>query len=105
MVTVDGGSGLLSSVGYLGYNSGSNGTVMVTGTGSTWTTTGDLYIGRSGGGTLKVEAGGSVYDTYACYLGYSSGSGDADHRRGCRINMEAQGISPRRLLRHGHGEC
>ena len=40
-------------------HSGSTGTVTVDGTGSTWTNSGDLYVGYSGSGTLNITNGGS----------------------------------------------
>jgi len=45
-----------SSIGYLGFDSGSNGTATVA-TGGTWTTTGDLFVGYAGNGTLTVSGG------------------------------------------------
>jgi T5SS/PEP-CTERM-associated repeat protein/autotransporter-associated beta strand protein len=51
--------------GYIGYQTGSTGTVTVSGSdggghASTWTNTGDLYVGVFGTGTLSIEAGGTV---------------------------------------------
>jgi len=66
------GRSVTSSVGYLGYNSGS-GTAIVTGAGSIWTSSGELRVGSSGSGTLNVEAGGRVSDTKGL-LGYNLGS-------------------------------
>ncbi|MCC6125757.1 MAG: PEP-CTERM sorting domain-containing protein [Pirellulales bacterium] len=73
MVSVDGGSSLASSRGYLGYNSSSTGTATVTGAGSKWTNSGYLYVGNSGSGALNVETGGQV-SSFSGYLGYNSGS-------------------------------
>ena len=67
------GVAITSSYGYLGYNSGSSGTATVTGTGSKWTNSGDLYVGNYGTGTLRIEAGGQVSNSTG-YLGYNSGS-------------------------------
>ena len=44
--------------GYIGYNSGSTGTVTVDGAGSKWTNSGGLYVGYSGSGTLNITNGG-----------------------------------------------
>ncbi|WP_051987682.1 autotransporter outer membrane beta-barrel domain-containing protein [Bosea sp. UNC402CLCol] len=54
-----------SSGGYIGYSSGSQGTVTVSGVGSngtasTWTNASDLYVGYFGSGTLNILAGGRV---------------------------------------------
>ena len=71
------GIAVTSSVGYLGYNSGSTGTATVTGTGSKWTNSGNLYVGNRGSGTLTIEAGGQVNNPTG-YLGFiSSSSGTA----------------------------
>jgi len=57
--------------GYIGYNFHSTGTVSVTGANSTWTNNGVLHVGSYGSGTLNVEAGGQVSNTYG-YVGYYS---------------------------------
>jgi T5SS/PEP-CTERM-associated repeat protein len=73
MVSVDGGSSLASSKGYLGYNSGSTGTATITGTGSKWINTSELYVGSYGSGSLTIEAGGQV-SSLRGYLGDKSDS-------------------------------
>ena len=49
-----------SSSGYVGYYAGTTSTAVVTGPGSTWSNTADLYVGYAGTGTLRVENGGTV---------------------------------------------
>ncbi len=71
---ITGGGTLANRVGYLGYGAGSQGTATVTGSGSLWTSSFDLYIGRSGTGKLTIEDGGRVSTYLASYLGYESGS-------------------------------
>jgi T5SS/PEP-CTERM-associated repeat protein len=77
-LTVDGGSGLLSLCGYIGYGSAATGVVNIAGSGSTWNfvQTGDsLYAGNSGSGTLSITSGGSVNNFFGySYIGYNSGS-------------------------------
>ena len=73
-VTVDDGSDVVSNDGYLGYNSGSLGSMTVNGTGSTWTTSTHLYVGASGEGTLDVTYGGFVSTLQTGFIGYNSGS-------------------------------
>ena len=51
---------------------GFTGTVTVTGTGSTWTNSNDLYLGYSGVGVLNVESGGDVSSAQV-FMGYNSG--------------------------------
>jgi T5SS/PEP-CTERM-associated repeat protein len=65
-ITVDDASALVSGSGYLGYYSGSTGTVTVAGTGSTWTNHG-LHVGHVGSGTLTVSDGGTVVVDGAIY--------------------------------------
>ena len=59
-LTIDGGNTVKDVTGYIGYLSGGGGTVLVTGSGSTWTNTGNLYIGYQGTGELDVASGGAV---------------------------------------------
>ena len=64
------GVNVSSRSGYLGYNSGSTGTATVTGAGSKWTNSNDLYVSN---GTLAIEAGGQV-NSFDGNVGYYSGS-------------------------------
>ncbi|MEJ1992663.1 MAG: autotransporter domain-containing protein [Maritimibacter sp.] len=45
---------------YIGYNTGSNAKVLVSGGSSVWTNTGALSVGADGTGTMVVENGGTV---------------------------------------------
>ena len=45
----------------------------VTGPNATWTNSGNLYVGFSGTGTLTIQSGGTVTDTFG-YIGYNPGS-------------------------------
>ena len=56
----DGGAVSNSDHGYIGFSSNGEGTVTVTGTGSTWTNSANLFVGVEGTGTLNVEDGGAV---------------------------------------------
>ena len=62
-----------SGVAYIGYSAGASGTATVTGIGSQWTNTSDLYIGRAGNGLLLVEAGGTV-NNGAAFIGVMADS-------------------------------
>lgn len=62
-----------SGSAYLGYSSGSSGTVNVGGLGSLWKIAGSLTVGYSGTGTMNVTGGGSVQNLSA-YIGRSSTS-------------------------------
>ena len=53
--------------------SGIIGAATVTGNDSKWTNSSNLYVGQSGNGTLTIEAGGQVSDTF-CMLGQAFGS-------------------------------
>ncbi|MDJ0512189.1 MAG: autotransporter domain-containing protein [Methyloceanibacter sp.] len=67
-------AGKLSNVsGFIASNSGDNGSVTVTGSGSTWKSTTNVVVGLLGSGTLNVEAGGRVYSSRG-YIGHRLGS-------------------------------
>ena len=73
VLTVDGGSGVLSNYGRLGYNPGSTGTATVTGAGSNWAI-GATYLGVGGTGSLRVESGGKVGGGTGVIMGAGDGS-------------------------------
>jgi len=72
-LTVNGGSDLLSSSGYLGYGSTATGVVNIAGTGSTWTDSYKLFVGVYGSGKLSITDGGSVTNSNNSFLGYFAG--------------------------------
>ena len=55
--------------GFIGADPGSTGAVTVDGAGSTWTNSGDLYVGNSGTGTLTIRNGGTVSNGFG-FIGY-----------------------------------
>ena len=59
-LTVDGGSGLESKYGYIGYESSSTGQATVVGLNSSWSNSGHLSVGFNGDGTLVISDGGTV---------------------------------------------
>jgi fibronectin-binding autotransporter adhesin len=59
--------------GIIGYSSGTQGEVLVTGIGSTWTNSGSLSVGLGGVGTMVIENGGSVSNTFG-FIGRETGS-------------------------------
>ena len=70
-ITVRDGASLTSANAYLGYGAGSNGTVNVTGAGSTWTNTNPFYLSMSGGtGALNITAGGTMVTQNLAFIGY-----------------------------------
>jgi T5SS/PEP-CTERM-associated repeat protein len=73
-LTIAEGVAISSSTGYLGYCVGSMGTATISGTGSKWTNSNSLYVGRDGSGTLNIEAGGEVSGSSNGNLGYNAGS-------------------------------
>ena len=50
----------VGDIGHVGAETTGDGAVTVTGAGSTWTNTGNLFIGFSGTGALSIESGGAV---------------------------------------------
>ncbi|WP_371373853.1 autotransporter domain-containing protein [Sporomusa aerivorans] len=73
VLTVSGGGTVDNRTSTIGYNAGSNGTVIVTGTGSTWTNPEDLDVGGSGTGTLTISDGGKVNNQNGT-IGHYAGS-------------------------------
>ena len=59
----------------LGNEAGATGTATVTGSASQWRSTGTLFIGNRGSGTLLVANGGSVSDAAGFLGGQTTGSG------------------------------
>src|SRR5262249_24098843 len=58
-LTIQNGTVDTAGNGLIGFNSGSTGTVTVTGPGSTWTMLGNLTVADSGTGTLAIQTGGA----------------------------------------------
>ena len=78
LLVQNGGYVETGSSAVLGYSNGSQGTAEITGSGSSWTCSGNIYIGRGtastgdpGIGILKAARGGQV-QTVLMYVGYSS---------------------------------
>ena len=64
-----------STDGYIGgYLATGNNSVIVTGTGSFWTNSGELEVGRRAQGQLEVSGGGRVTNTSG-FIGRFTGSG------------------------------
>ena len=72
-MTIQNGGEVSNTFGSIGTDSGSTGTVTVEGSGSSWTNSGDLYVGLSGTGTLDISAGGAVSNTSG-FIGTGIGS-------------------------------
>ena len=72
-LTVQSGGLVTNHDAYLGVNAGSNGSAKVTGAGSLWSNSGDLFVGESGTGALLIEASGQVTDADAS-IGANAGS-------------------------------
>ncbi len=69
----NGGAVSNATIGHLGFNAGSTGTVTVDGAGSSWTNSG-LVVGFRGTGTLTIQNGGAVSNVGNGFLGYNGGS-------------------------------
>ena len=76
-LTITNGGMVVDTFGYLGYfgefPGRSHGEVTVDGADSTWTTSNDLQVGRSGTGILTISNGGAVTNG-PCEIGYDSQS-------------------------------
>ena len=69
-----GGTLVSDNSAYIGTEVGSTGTISVDGTYSTWTHDYNLYVGKSGSGTLNIANGGAVTSNFNTDLGSDSGS-------------------------------
>ncbi|MEO9340327.1 autotransporter domain-containing protein [Mesorhizobium sp. SB112] len=72
-LTITDGATVTNADGYIGHLGGSDGTVIVTGAGSTWTNTGTLDVGSGGTGALTIADGATVTNTNGT-IAYNSGS-------------------------------
>ncbi len=60
MMSITGNGAVSNANGHIGSYTGSTGTVVVNGSGTTWTNTGDLVVGDDGTGMLYIHSGGLV---------------------------------------------
>jgi T5SS/PEP-CTERM-associated repeat protein len=72
-LTFESGGRVSNSFGYLGYESGVTGKVLVDGRTAIWTNRDSLYVGYKGAGELTLQKGGKVESDIG-YLGDQSGS-------------------------------
>lgn len=74
---IDAGSSVTTFRGEVGVSNGSTGSVAVSGSGSTWTSTDSMNVGRSGSGTLDVDSGATVTSQNDLTVGNIGGSSGA----------------------------
>ncbi|TWD48950.1 outer membrane autotransporter protein [Agrobacterium vitis] len=76
MLNINAGGTLTSSHATIGTNAGGDGHVTVSGSGSKWTSTGNIYVGNGGNGALTVENAAvvSAVDGYVSTLTGSTSS-------------------------------
>lgn len=73
VLRIEDGASLVSNQGYVGAEAGSDGSVTVTGPGSSWEMTGsNLNLGHKGVGALTIADGGRVYANSGVYLGFEN---------------------------------
>lgn len=72
-LTAESSGEINSSNTVLGWVAGSTGTGTVSGTNSSWTNTGDFYVGFSGNGTLNIQNGGVVSVSGGTFIGQNAG--------------------------------
>lgn len=76
-LNVTNGGDVLTETMWVGYNSGSTGTVKIDGAGSNLTVSGNFCVGQSGTGTMTLSGGAKAYSastTYATWIGGLAGS-------------------------------
>ena len=103
-LAVQNGGTLTDFGGFVGDLSGSQGTVTVSGAGSTWTNTDTIQVGALGTGTLTIENGGTVNSRWrrlhriVCRLDWY---GDGD-RPGLHLEQQSRRRAQYRQFWHGH---
>ncbi len=74
-LAISDGGVVASASGYIGrIFTGSNGSVTVSGAGSLWSNSVDLFVGHAGTDSLAISDGGEVVNTNG-YIGFSTGTG------------------------------
>src|SRR5690606_32870005 len=68
-LTIEDGGTVRNDFGYIGREADGDGTVTVTGAGSTWANSRDLHVGEFGAGELTIEDGGTVRNDFAASRG------------------------------------
>jgi T5SS/PEP-CTERM-associated repeat protein len=76
-LTVKDGIAVTSTLGTLGYYAGSEGSAVISGTASQWTSINNLFIGRYGKGTIGITSGGQVTNRHGYLADANGSSGDA----------------------------
>ncbi len=76
-LTVSDGSDVVNLDAYLGIGEGVTGTAVITGAGSTWTSSGFVVLGDEGIGDLTIESGGQAISEYGILGEEGTGSGTA----------------------------
>ena len=61
-------------IGFIGHQSGSTGTMTVSGATSSYVSDSALYVGRFGNGTMNIDSGAQVESTYDGYVGFGADS-------------------------------
>ena len=73
-LTIRDGTTINSPNGFIGYHSTSTGVATVTGPGSRWSVSSDLYVGNSGNGALNISDGAAITVAKTTFVAKSSGS-------------------------------
>ncbi|MGV2140439.1 autotransporter outer membrane beta-barrel domain-containing protein [Agrobacterium sp. 16-2014-1-2a] len=94
---IENGATVTSNQGYIGSSTGSNGSVSVTGNGSSWQMTDfNLTLGNYGLGSMTIEDGAQVFAKTGVYLGISatdaSGTLNVNGTPGARGLLETSGF-------------
>jgi fibronectin-binding autotransporter adhesin len=74
MLTIQNGAAVSDANVFIANNSGSSGSVTVTGAGSTWASTAKLAVGASGTGTPIIENGAAMSDSDEVHIGEAASS-------------------------------
>jgi fibronectin-binding autotransporter adhesin len=72
-LNIQSGGTVSNTHGQIGVTGGSSGAATITGSGSQWNNTSELYVGHTGNGTLNLLSGGTVSSAYS-FIGYDTAS-------------------------------
>ena len=100
-LTIQSGGTMNNTLGIIADNVGSTGTATVDGAGSSWTNSGDFYVGHDGNGTLTISNGGAVSNASALSALFHLDRHRDGRRR--RLDLDQQPIS-RRRFRQRHAD-
>ncbi len=91
-LTVTNGGWVENAGGYLGYYADAYGQATISGVGSTWTNSEEIYVGALGTGLLDIKNGGAVSGGGNIHVGSEAGSSGTVNIDGTNSSLTATGM-------------